>query len=472
MGYINIKLKDNEIPKYVQIYHQIKRMVDTNKLRDGEKLPTIRDLCEQLKINKATVISAYKKLEDEGYAAQKIGSGTFIRKNDGYKNIKKQYSDVLKKINPETMKEYIDFTGETTSTSFFPVSVFKDVINEVLERDGAKALVYQELLGFEGLRNSIVKNFWQSTINSEDVLIVSGAQQGLDIVSKALINSRDGIVIEKPTYSGALAVFNWRKADIVEVEIGSDGIDLKKLESFLKKNKIRFLYLMSYFQNPTGATYSYEKKKQILKFADIYDFYIIEDDYLSELIYTTEIKYKSFKQMDVGQRVIYIKSFSKVFLPGIRIGYVIAPPKFRESIQNAKINSDIATSSLMQRALELYISSGYWKTHIEYLNDVYKKRYFNMINSLQHHLINYVDFEYPGGGMNFYLKLKENVGINSYDLFEECRKVKVLITPGAIFYRSIVDGNRYFRIGFSQTSEIEIEEGLKKISVILNNYKK
>ncbi|WP_163215866.1 PLP-dependent aminotransferase family protein [Clostridium thermarum] len=472
MSYINIKIKDNEIPKYIQIYHQIKRMVEANKLKDGEKLPTIRVLCEQLKVNKATVISAYRKLEEEGYVAQKIGSGTFVRKNDGYKNIKKKYSDVLKKINPDTLKEYIDFTGETTSSSFFPVNIFKDVINRVLERDGAEALVYQELLGFQGLRKSIVKNFWDDTVNIEDVLIVSGAQQGLDIVSKALINHKDGIVIEKPTYSGALAVFNWRKAEIIEVEIQTDGIDIKKLENIIKKNNIKFLYLMSYFQNPTGATYSHEKKKQILRLAEIYDFYIIEDDYLSELIYDSHINYMSFKKMDTGQRVIYIKSFSKVFLPGIRIGYVIAPPEFRENIQNAKINTDIATSSLMQRALELYISSGYWKSYIDQLNDIYKKRYLYMISSLEKYLANYVNFEYPGGGLNFYFRLKEDVTINSYELFEECREAKVLITPGEIFYRSIADGNRYFRIGFSQTSENEIEVGLKRISDILNNYRK
>lgn len=468
---LKIKLKDNDIPKYIQIYAQLKRLVDFNKLKDGEKLPTIRELAEQLEVNKATIISAYKKLEDEGYVTQKIGSGTYIRKNDGYKNIKKQYSDVFKKINPDTIKEYIDFTGETTSASYFPVSVFKDLINEVLERDGAKALVYQELLGFEGLRNSIVDIFWDKTINSEDVLIVSGAQQGLDIVSKALINSKDGIVIEKPTYSGALAVFNWRKANIHEVEIDNNGININKLENVLKKNKIKFLYLMSYFQNPTGATYSYEKKQQILKLADIYDFYIIEDDYLSELIYDKDIEYKSFKQMDKGERVIYIKSFSKIFLPGIRIGYVIIPPQFRENIQNAKINSDIATSSLMQRALELYISSGYWRKHIEYLTEIYSKRYHHLIKSLKQLLKDYVEFVCPGGGLNFYLKIKEKVKISSYDLFEECRKEGVLITPGAIFYKTISDGNRYIRIGFSQTEEKDIDLGLQKLVGILKKYK-
>lgn len=428
-------------------------------------------MSNELKVNKATVISAYKKLQDDGYVVQKIGSGTFVKKIDGSRNIKKIYKDVFKKITTEQLEKYIDFTGETSSTTLFSVEVFKDVLDKVLERDGAKALVYQELLGFEGLRESIVENFWDSSIKADEVLIVSGAQQGLDIVTKALINNRDGVVIEKPTYGGALAVFNWRRAYIHEIEIEEDGINIEKLENLLRKNKIKFLYLMSYFQNPTGATYSEEKKRQILALASIYDFYIIEDDYLSELIYDPNIKYQSFKQLDQDNRVIYIKSFSKIFLPGIRIGYLIAPAKFRERIQNAKINSDIATSSLMQRALDLYINSGYWREYIEKLNSIYMERYKFMFNKLEEYLSDFVEHHCPGGGMNFYVKLKDNVNINSHDLFQLCRKDFVLITPGAIFYKDMSEGSRFFRIGFSQTDEKQIEEGLRKISAILKKYK-
>ncbi|SCN21481.1 2-aminoadipate transaminase [Clostridium sp. N3C] len=471
MSSLGIKIKETEVPKYIQIYNEIKKLIDENRLKDGFKLPTIRVLANELKVNKATVISAYKKLQDDGYVIQKIGSGTFVKKIDGGRNIKKIYKDLFKKITTEKLGKYIDFTGETASTTLFSVEVFKDVINKVLERDGTKALIYQELLGYEGLRKSIVENFWNNSMRADDVLIVSGAQQGLDIVTKALINNQEGVVIEKPTYSGALAVFNWRRANIHEVEIEMDGINIEKLENILRKNKIKFLYLMSYFQNPTGATYSEEKKKKILNLASIYDFYIIEDDYLSELIYDTNIIYKSFKQLDQNNRVIYIKSFSKIFLPGIRLGYLIAPPEFREKIQNAKINSDIATSSLMQRALELYINSGYWREYIEKLNKIYLGRYTYMTNKIEEYLSDFIEQESPGGGMNLYLKLKDNVNIKSHDLFQLCKKDFVLITPGSIFYKNISEGSRYFRIGFSQTDEKQIEEGLRRIATILKKYK-
>ncbi len=219
---------------------------------------------------------------------------------------------------------------------------------------------------------------------------------------------------------------------------------------------------MSYFQNPTGISCSLEKKKAILNLATIYDFYIIEDDYLSELIYDKSIQYITFKSLDRNDRVIYIKSFSKIFLPGIRIGYVIAPKDLREQIQNCKINTDISTSSLMQRALDLYLIKGLWKEYIDYLYEIYVPKYEFTKNTIQDILKNKVELQNPGGGLHFYIKIKENVNINSMELFNECMKNKVLITPGVLFYKNPKDGLKYFRLGFSENSIEEIELGIKK----------
>lgn len=472
MDLYNIEFKEIEKPKYVQISDHLKKLIEQGILCDGEKLPTIRSLAKKLAVNSQTVISAYDRLQEEGYVLQRVGSGTYVKKKDNSKSIKKLYSDVFRKLKADALDEYIDFAGETTSSAYFPVELFKEVINNVLDRDGANALVYQDLLGYEGLRESIVKYFWENRISADDVLIVSGAQQGIDIITKALINNNDGIIVEKPTYSGALAVFNWRKCDIYEVEIESDGMNINKLEAILKRNNIKFLYLMSYFQNPTGITYSHEKKKKILQLADIYNFYIIEDDYLAELIYNKDIKYESFKSMDINDRVIYIKSFSKIFLPGIRLGYVITPSEYRDIIQNTKMNTDISTSSLMQRALELYIRMGHWKEHIKFLNTQYSKRYFHLLNRLQMDLSSVVDFYDPGGGLNIYLKIKGDIKLTSIELFNHCRHNKVLITPGGIFYKNHVEGSAYFRIGFSRTDEEEIDRGLDIISKILEENRK
>lgn len=456
-----------EIPKYVQITNKIKVLMDENIITDGEKLPPIRELAKYLGVNKDTVINAYKKLEQEGNAVQIMGSGTYAKKKEMLRSFKKDYADTFKRLTSGKINHWIDFTGETTSSNFFPVGNLKNVLNEVLDRDGPEALIYQDVMGYENLRSSINERFWGGNQSLENILIVSGAQQGIDIISKAIINVNDNVIIEKPTYMGALTVFKWRKANIIEVPMEDNGADLEYLEKILKKRRIKCFYMMSYFQNPTGVSYSMEKKKRLLELASIYDFYIIEDDYLSELIYEEDIEYCPLKKLDNEGRVIYIKSFSKIFLPGIRMGYIMTPENLRESLQISKSNTDIATSSLMQRALDVYINKGYWIEHIEYLNKEYNKRYLVMKNLLQTKLEDLVTYIDPKGGLSFYLKIRENININSKELFYKLREKNTFITPGVMFFKNQKEGEGYFRIGFSQTDCENIQEGLNNIYEVL-----
>ncbi|SKA88363.1 transcriptional regulator, GntR family [Clostridium sp. USBA 49] len=462
-----LKFYEGDIPKYIQISRHIKKLIDSNEIEDGEKLPSIRKFSKFLNVNNDTIINAYKRLQMEGYAVLKLGSGTYAKKRDINKTFKKDYSETFKKLSAGGFKSFIDFTGENACSDFFPVETFKEVLNEVLDRDGSNALAYQEILGFSGLRESINKYFWNEKLDIDNILIVSGAQQGIDIVSKAIININDNIIVEKPTYSGALSVFKGRRSNIFEVNMERDGANLTELISILKKHKIKCFYLMSYFQNPTGISYSLEKKLKILNLAKEYDFYIIEDDYLSELIYDNSIKYSTFRALDDSDRVIYIKSFSKIFLPGIRIGYLICPNIFKEQIQNSKVDTDIATSSLMQRALQLYIEKGFWRNYINKLNIIYNERYNFMKESILKILGEKVSFISPGGGLNFYLKNIGNVKKNSINLFYECKEKGVLITPGVLFYKNAKEGENFFRLGFSKVNNSEIEKGLEVISDIL-----
>lgn len=467
MDKYHIEFKKNS-PKYIQIVDHLKKLILNRRIVEGEKLPAIRTLAKLLRLNNVTIVNAYKRLEIEGFVVQKIGSGTFAKGREKNIGFLREYSNIYRKINSGSFKKYIDFTGETTCGEFFPIGTFKKVLNEVLDRDGSEVFTYQDLLGYNGLRNSINESFWNNKMDSDNILVVSGAQQGIDIVSKAIININDNILVEKPTYSGALNVFKSRRANIFEIDIKEDGIDIHSLKKILKKNKIKCFYLMSYFQNPTGNTYSKEDKMEILNLAEEYDFYIIEDDYLSELIYDDNIKYNSFKSLDIYDRVIYIKSFSKIFLPGIRMGYLIPPKIFSESVQRCKVNTDITTSSLMQRALDLYIKEGYWKKHMEFLNKSYKKRYYHMKKCIEDKLKYKVTFKSPGGGLNFYLKINDDIPISVMELFNKCKSNRVIITPGEIFYSNIYSGEKYFRLGFSSTDIDEIEEGIDIIKKVLS----
>ena len=456
---INFK---EDVPKYIQVASHIKRLIDSRKIKDGEKLPTIREFCDFLNVNKVTIVNAYKKLEADGYAYQKVGSGTYAKRRETISAFNREYSRIFKELSSEDLKNIIEFTGETNSNFYFPIEDFKVVINEVLDRDGANALVAKEALGYDNLRKTINKAFWNNSLDLNNILIVSGAQQGIDIASKAIVNINDNVIVEKPTYGGAISVFKWRRANIFELELEKDGIDLLKLEEILKKNKISCFYTMSYFHNPTGVSYSLEKKIKLLELASKYDFYIIEDDYLSELIYDDNIMHQPLKSLDKHERVIYIKSFSKIFLPGIRIGYMITPSSFNETIQSSKINTDISTSSLMQRALELYISEGLWRKNIEYQQNMYKEKYLLMKELIDKELSDKVSYVDPKGGLYFYLEIK-NKNIKSTELFYRLKKKNVFITPGSILFKDSNDGDYFFRISFSQASKEKICEGINLI---------
>lgn len=459
--YKNFKFKNDETPKYVQIANYIKNLIDKRKIKEGDKLPTIRELSKKLGVNNVTIVSAYNKLKIEGYAYQKVGSGSYAKRKEVASSFRKEYSNALKKISNDNLASVIDFTGETTGEVLFPIEDLKYIINEVLERDGANALFSDNRNGYVKLIDTINKVFWNNELRNEDIIIVSGAQQGIDIASKGILNINDNIIVEKPTYVGALSVFKWRKVNLFEVPIEEDGINLNKFEKILQKNEIKCFYTMSYFQNPTGISYSIEKKKRILELAEIYDFYIIEDDYLSELIYESSLEYIPFKWLDKKDRVIYIKSFSKIFLPGIRLGYLVAPTIFRETLQNSKHNTDITTSSLMQRALELYISGEKWRKNIKYLNDEYSERYIYMKKLLDENFKDILTYKEPKGGLNFYITLNENYKIDTKELFMRLKKRNVYITPGTMFFTSQYDGQDSFRISFYQTDKEKIEKGLE-----------
>ncbi|MBD7915518.1 PLP-dependent aminotransferase family protein [Clostridium sp. Sa3CUN1] len=451
-----------DIPKYIEIANHLKQLIDSKKIKDGEKLPTIRELSSNLEVNKVTIVNAYKKLQTDGYAYQKVGSGTYAKRKESISSFNREYSKIFKNLSSDDFEKIIDFTGETNSDVYFPMDDFKNVINKVLDRDGANALIIKESLGYENLRKTINNSFWENKIDLNNILIVSGAQQGIDIAAKAIVNINDNVIVEKPTYGGAISVFKWRRANIFEVELEKDGINLIAFEEILKKNNIRCFYTMSYFHNPTGISYSLEKKLKLLELANKYDFYIIEDDYLSELIYSEDIRHEPLKSLDKYERVIYIKSFSKVFLPGIRLGYMITPSSFTESIQRSKINTDIATSSLMQRALELYISEGFWKKNIEYQKNIYKEKYLLMKELINRELgdnVNYID---PLGGLYINLEIK-NKDITSKELFYKLKEKNLYITPGVIFFRDSISGEEFFRISFSQASKEKIIKGIELI---------
>ena len=183
-------------PKYIQISNNIKKLINEKRISGGEKLPTIRALAKFLAVNNDTIVSCYKRLVSDGYAVQKVGSGTYVKKRDMISFFKREYSREIKSMISSKDENIIDFTGESNREVIFPIDEFKEVINKVLDRDGAEALINQESLGYMKLRETINEAFWQRSLDIDDLLIVSGAQQGIDIASKAMLNINDNVIDE------------------------------------------------------------------------------------------------------------------------------------------------------------------------------------------------------------------------------------------------------------------------------------
>ena len=469
--------KESEQYLYVQLFEAIKSYILQGVIMTDEKLPPIRQIAEALGVNNATVVKAYELLAEAGYIYKRIGSGTFVSSNI-YSQSNPPVSDkfpldedlsLMNRGQIQIQAHMISFASATPTPDLFPVDDFQTLLNEVLNRDRGNAFGYQESQGYYPLRESLVVYMKQYGINTkpENIQIISGAQQGIDVIAKAFVNPGDVVILEKPTYTGAIATFKSRGAKIIDIPIHEDGIDIEELEVAIQRYKPKLIYMMPNFQNPTAYSYSHEKKQKILALAQLYDFQIVEDDYLSDLsFYNAEnITLKSIDRYD---QVIYIKSFSKIFMPGLRLGFLVIPGKTYHRILAAKHASDISTSGLMQRAFELYLRKGIWKKHIQFMERIYKERFEIMDLAIRKYIEPYVvAYNPPLGGLNFWLCLNEKFSTNQ--LYNIALKKNVLMVPGALFFVGQKDSN-CFRLSIAAVYPEQIEPGVKALAEAISDY--
>lgn len=476
--YEEIKLsKKSEKHLYVQLYDVIKNYIIQGTIKADEKLPPIRQLAEILRVNNATVVKAYELLEQEGYVYKRVGSGTFVSLkpyplSSAIESDRLAVDEDLSLMNRgqiQILEHMVSFASATPTPDLFPVDDFQILLNEVLNRDKGNAFGYQESQGYFPLRESLVTYMRQYGIEtkSENIQIISGAQQGIDVIAKAFINPGDVVILEKPTYTGAIATFKSRGAKIIDIPIRKDGLDIEALEAAIEKHRPNLIYLMPNFQNPTGYSYSKEKKQRVLSLAQQHSFYIVEDDYLSDLsFYHTENT--TLKSMDQQDQVIYIKSFSKIFMPGLRLGFLVLPEKAYPRILAAKHASDISTSGLIQRTFDLYLRKGIWKKHIHYMENIYKERYEIMDQALKRYILPLgIAYHPPLGGLNFWLCLKEKFSTNQ--LYNMAVKKNILIVPGSLFSVDQKDTS-CFRLSIAAVYPEQIEPGIQALSEVIKDY--
>lgn len=469
--FVSIQLdKNSKTPLYQQLGDSLYDLIEKDILKANTKLPTIRSLAKKLKVNNVTVVNAYKYLEKKGVVYAQVGSGTYVSPIPIENTPSPIPFEEKKEIKQITMtKDTINFASISPSTDLFPVESFKSIVNEILERDKGNAFSYQESQGYEKLRESIadcLKSYGIFT-TEDKIQVISGAQQGIDILSKALLQYGDTLFVEKPTYHGAIAAFQSRGARIIELTLEFDGMDLEVLENYIKIYHPKFIYLMPYYQNPTGYSYSLKKKRAILDLAEKYNTYIIEDDYLSDLNYSDE-KNVPLKALDHRNRVVFIKSFSKILMPGLRLAFLVVPKNLMPSILSAKQTTDITTSGFIQRAFDLYLRKGLWKNHIKDICKIYKNRYLCLTSLLDEHLKDEISYIAPNGGLSIWIKLNNSIPLDK--LSDLLLSRNVIIAPGSLFFLSKESSN-YIRLSFAAVNEKQIQKGILILKKAIDSLK-
>ena len=381
--FVSIQLdKDLKEPLYVQLYEQIKLMIKQHLLSPGYKLPAVRSLAQNLQVNPSTVVNAYKELEKNGFIFSKRGSGSYVAEQvintidelEENNHIPIDLTDDLKIL--QGQKNVINMSTISLNPDMISIETFKQVVNKILERDKGYAFTYQDSQGYLPLRQSITQELAKKRINTtpEYIQIISGAQQGIDIVARAILKHGDIVFVENPTYPGAIAAFRSCGAKIIDIKLTKEGIDLVDLENKLRKFRPKLIYVMPNIQNPTGISYTKANCRRLMGLARFYNAYILEDDYISGLCYQEKSPIP-LKAYDTDDRVIYIRSLSKIFMPGLRLAYLIMPQVLAQTLLNVKHISDIATSGLTQRVFDYYLREGLWQEHLNSIRSVYKRQF-------------------------------------------------------------------------------------------------
>ena len=386
-------------------------------------------------------------------------------------------------LKPSAIREIFKYSGDPSFISFaggypdpdvFPVEQLKEVSIEALDKYAGKALQYSATEGVPELRRYLVKFMEEEEnvkgLGEENIIITTASQQSLFLVGLVLIDPGDVIMVEAPTYLGALSAFDPFEPEYVSVPTDDDGIIPEKLEEMVidlkkKGKKVKFLYVIPTFQNPAGYTLSLERRKRLVEIAEEQDFLIVEDDPYSYLVYEGE-RPPCVKSFDKSDHVVYLSTFSKTFVPGFRLGWIVAHKDIVRRIAIAKQAADLCTGAYMQYITYLYMQKGHFMKHIETMREIYKVKHAAMLEALDKYMsdIPGVYWSKPKGGFFVWLVLPETVDCDQ--LFDKAIEHKVVYVRGSAFFAD-GQGKNTARLNFSQPKVEDIDKGIKILADVI-----
>lgn len=408
----------------------------------------------------------HRKLQGEGLIkSQGVGSMKFkyARRMD---NIKA--SEIRELLKLTQMPELISFAGGMPAPELFPVDAFRQASEKVLAERGRIALQYGPTEGYEPLKDKIAKRMKKLSVDvkPDQVLITSGSQQGLDFAAKILIDPGDIIICESPTYLGAINAFKAYEPKIIEVEMDDCGMVMEDLERILKNNdNVKFIYLIPDFQNPSGKTWSVDRRKKLVKLANKYNTIIVEDNPYGELFFEGKIQ-PAIKHYDVEGRVIFLGTFSKILSPGLRLGWTVADKEILRRFIMVKQGADLQSSTISQMQIDEFLETYDIEEHIKSIRALYKKRRDLMLKTMEEEFPKEVEYTYPKGGLFTWVTLPEH--INARDLALEALERNVAFVPGGPFYPNKGRENT-LRLNYSNMEEDMIVEGIRRLGAAIED---
>ena len=356
--------------------------------------------------------------------------------------------------------DIISFAGGMPASELFLIREFEEACHYVLSHDGVRALQYGTTEGYPPLKQYLVEKMQKYDVaaEQENILIITGSQQALDLIGKIFVNPGDVILTEGPTFLGALQSFRAYQPRFVTVPLDEDGIRTDKLEEVLERHPVKFMYVLPNFHNPAGVTMTLERRLKLVELAARYGVFIVEDDPYGEL---------RFEGEDITplvalhkENVLYLSTFSKTLSPGIRLGWIVAPSKIIAKLVQAKQGSDLHTSTFIQMVANDICQRGILRSHVKTIRDVYRERRDAMLAAMEKHFPPDVTWTRPEGGLFLWVQLPEHV--DTTEFLNVALQEKVAFVPGRVFYPD-EGGKNAMRLTFATASPEKIEEGIKRL---------
>jgi 2-aminoadipate transaminase len=378
---------------------------------------------------------------------------------------KAKASEIRELLKVSGTEGWISFAGGYPDPKLIPKERMAEIAEDVILNLGKDALQYGPTEGILPLRETILQMEKESGVNGleiDNIIITTGSQQGLELLAKIFINPGEKVVVEAPSYLGAVQAFSFFEANFVSVPLDEKGIKTDILREKLKENKeAKFIYLVPTFHNPAGVTLSLERRKEVIELAEEYQIPVIEDDPYSKIRFEGE-DLPSLLSMDGAKNVIKLGTFSKIISGGFRLGWMVADKEVIRKAVLAKQSSDLCSPNLTQYLANEFIRRGLMKEYLEVVKREYKKKRDVMLSGLERYCSQKAEWTKPEGGLFVWVK----TNVDTDKLFEKAKEKKIAYVPGSAFYPYREDKN-HMRLNFSLPSCQEIEEGTKRLGEIL-----